>query len=136
LVSVGLLLTKITKTPAGEVKLSTLPQKEIAASPTPGEIITPSPQPSALSLAITSPEDESIVREQKITLKGNTEKNAIVSVVFEEGEMLGEADSEGNFSFEIPLIKGANEITLTASNLEGKETSKTITVVYTTAEVE
>jgi len=88
-----------------------------------------------VALTITFPEDESIINEEKIVLTGETTPEAIISIVYEEGEALGEADENGDFSFEIPLIGGTNEITITAYNLKGEEASKTITVVYTTAEI-
>lgn len=114
-------------------------KEEVTVSPTPAEITNLSPSPissiSPIPLTITFPEDESIVDKDKINLEGKTEPEAIISVIYEEGEALGEADENGEFSFEISLISGANEITVTAYSLEGQEASKTITVVYTTAEI-
>ena len=88
-----------------------------------------------VALTITSPEDESIINEEKIVLTGETTPSAIISIVYEEGEALGEADENGDFSFEIPLIGGTNEIVITAYSLEGGEAGKEITVVYTTAKI-
>jgi len=102
----------------------------------------PSPPPispissiSPITLTITSPQDESIFDKDKLTLEGKTNPEAVVSVIYEEGETLGEANENGDFDFEIPLIGGANEITVTAYNLEGEEATEMITVVYTTAEI-
>lgn len=136
LIAAGVLLGR--KTIRQGIKL--FPRKEeVTVSPTPAEITNLSPSPissiSPIPLTITFPEDESIVDKDKINLEGKTEPEAIISVIYEEGEALGEADENGEFSFEISLISGANEITVTAYSLEGEEASKTITVVYTTAEI-
>ena len=137
LIAAGLLLGR--RTIRDGIKLpSILPQKEEAAVQiTPSELSpAEAPQIPQIFLTIISPEDESIINEDKVALTGQTEPEAIISVIYEEGEALGEADKEGNFDFEIPLIGGANEITVTVYNLEGEEASETITVVYTTAEIE
>ncbi len=132
LIAAGLLLGR--KTIREKIKI--LPKQQTIASPAPSE---PSPSPispiAPITLTILSPEDESIIGENKVTLKGQTEPEAIISVIYEEGEALGEADKDGNFDFEIPLIGGANKITITAYNPEGEEKSETITAVYTTAEI-
>lgn len=135
LIAAGLLLGR--KTIRQGIRL--FPRKEkVAVSPTPAEITEPSPLISPIApitLTILSPEDESIISEDKVTLEGKTESEAIISVIYEEGEALGEANENGDFEFEIPLIGGANEITVTAYSLDGEETTEIITVVYTTAEI-
>lgn len=112
-------------------------------TPPPEPVILESEQPSptevppiaATKLTITSPEDETIVNENKVALEGSTEPEAIISIIYEEGEILDQADENGDFSFDIPLIGGANEITISAYGPEGQQASQTITVVYTTAEI-
>ena len=136
LICAGLLLGR--KSIRQKIKLPQWPPRQMEEAqppaPTKADEISVAPTTSKI-LTITSPEDESIANEEKITLEGKTAPGAIISVVYEEGEALGEADESGKFNFEIPLIGGVNEITVTAYDTEGKETSKTLTVVYTTAEI-
>ena len=106
--------------------------------------ITPTPvleQPptlipvSSLSLEIISPEDESIIEEEKITLEGKTAPESVVVVIYPEGENIVEADKEGNFETEITLVGGANEIKITAYDEEGNQAEKNLTLVYSTAKI-
>jgi hypothetical protein len=87
------------------------------------------------SLSINSPEDNSISSEEKIEVNGVTAPKAIVVVLYPEGEKILEADEEGQFSTEITLAGGANEIKVSAYNQEGNEEQKILTVVYSTAEI-
>lgn len=93
---------------------------------------TPSP---AFSLVITSPEDNFLSDEETIEVNGTTAPKAIVVVLYQEGEKILEADEKGNFSTEINLSGGVNEIKVSAYNQEGSEEQKTLTVVYSTAEI-
>lgn len=105
------------------------------ATPVPEEVApTPTPTPE-LSLVVASPEDNSISEEETIEVSGSTAPGAIVVILYQEGEKILEADSEGKFSTEITLAGGANEIKISAYDEEGNETEKILTVVYSTAEI-
>jgi len=106
---------------------SQVQEKEKAPSPTP-----PPPQ---ISLTITSPEDNSIINKEKIDISGKTSSKATVVITYEEGEKIIEADENGNFTSEITLVGGANEITVSAYDEKGNEASKTLNLVYSTAEI-
>lgn len=94
------------------------------ANPTPANL---------LSLAIISPENESLQDKEKIALSGITAPQAIVAVISENDDLIIEADETGRFDSEITLDAGTNEITVTATNESGEETTKIIDVVYSTA---
>jgi len=98
------------------------------------EETTPTPVPG-LSLILTSPEDNSISSEEKIEVSGLTTPGATVVILYQEGEKILEADQEGSFSTEITLVGGANEIKISAFDQEGNQAEKTLTVVYSTAEI-
>jgi len=110
--------------------------KEAAPEETlaPEVVIEPTPVP-AFSLTVISPEDNSISVEETIEVSGSTTSGAIVVILYQEGEKILEADSEGKFSSEITLAGGPNEIKVTAYDQEGNEAEKTLTVVYSTAEI-
>jgi len=97
--------------------------------------LTPSAPTSSLLLKIESPEDESIVEEEKVVLKGETAPGSVVVVIYPEGENIVEADEGGNFETEITLVGGANEVKITAYDKEGNQTEKNLTLVYSTAKI-
>lgn len=104
-----------------------------AATPTPIVIsITPAPtnQVTNNQLTITSPDDESVVAVDKITVTGKTSPNSTVAILYEDGQTFVTSDAEGKFSVEVPLVGGYNEITATS-----EDSSQTITVTYSTAKI-
>lgn len=108
-----------------------LTQTEETATPT----LVPTPTPAQVfSLAILTPEDESVQNKEKVTVSGTTEPEAQVVVIGEKDEKIVTADSKGKFEAEIVLENGTNEITVSAANEAGDEVTKTISVVYTTVE--
>jgi len=110
------------------------PQKEEPTPiPTP---ITESQTEKKSALIINSPSDNDIIDQDKITIKGTTSPNALVTFLYEkEKEIIITSDTGGNFSQEIELIGGANEIKIVSFDTEGKETNKIISLVYSTAEI-
>jgi len=99
------------------------------------KITSPTPFPTQLSLVITSPEDNSIINKEKINISGKTSSEATVVITYEEGEKVIQTDENGNFSTEITLVGGANEITVSAYDEDGNEVTKTLNLVYSTAEI-
>ena len=99
------------------------------------KIPSPTPVSSQLNLLITSPEDNSIINKEKINVSGKTSPKATVVILYGEGEKIIEADENGNFTSEITLVGGANEITVSAYDQDGNEATKTLNLVYSTAEI-
>ena len=81
---------------------------------------------STLALEISTPQDESVVTSATIVVSGTTEANAVVSV----NGVLVNVDDEGQFSTTITLEEGPNYIEVLASDYEGNETGKSLSVIY------
>lgn len=96
---------------------------------------TPSPTAQEPTLTIISPEDNLLSDKEKIDISGKTTPGATVVILFTEGEKIIEADKQGGFSTEITLAGGSNEIKVSSFDKDGKEISKSITIVYSTAEI-
>ena len=88
-----------------------------------------------ISLVISSPENNALVNQEKIEIVGQTAAQATVTILYEEGEEVFQADEKGEFSQEINLVGGANEIKITAFDAEGNETNKTLNLVYSSVEI-
>lgn len=99
------------------------------------ESVTPTPVPPAISLIINQPQEESIIDKDKTILSGTTDPKAILAILTEKSELILEADEKGKFETEIDLVEGANEITVFAFDEEGDEASRSMTIVYSTAEL-
>ncbi len=117
---------------------SSLIQKDSSLSPTPTPPqVTNSPQPTLkpkgnIPLTIITPEDGEIFNDNEVELKGKTLPEAVVVLIYPEGENIVEADEKGEFVSQIELVGGANEIKVTAYDSEGNKEEEVLTVVYST----
>lgn len=114
--------------------------KQAKVTPSPAATVgtsVPTPTPASTSqLTVTSPEDESISNVATITVSGTTSPKAVVSIVFEEDEIIVEADDKGAFSSKVDLIGGYNTIIVTSTDpITGTETTETRIVTYTTTKI-
>lgn len=111
-----------------------------------GEILSPVPSDNsnseqtnlnsnAQSLSLVSPIDQSIIKEAKTVVSGTTTPLSWVVILTEKKEKVIQADEKGNFETEINLVAGENEIEINSFTNNGQRATKTITVVYSTAEI-
>jgi len=87
---------------------------------------TPTPA-AALSLTVTSPQDEVVVKDAVIRLVGRSSPDAVVSV---NGNIVRSVDIEGNFSTPVTLIEGPNLLEVIATDYRGGQASQVLTVIY------
>ncbi len=100
-----------------------------------GEASTKVDSLSEKSLTIIAPIDQSISSEGKTTITGSNSPLSWVLIMGEKGEKVVQADEKGNFETDLLLVSGENEITVTAIEPNGTEISKTLTIIYSTAEI-
>lgn len=97
------------------------------ATPAPTATETPTPtRPEGFSLEVMEPYDESVVNTSHIPLSGTTTPDAVVSV---NGQIV-EVDEWGSFATVVTLQEGPNIIEVVASDFEGNEESRILTIVY------
>lgn len=101
----------------------------LISSPT----VTPTPSPT---LKIISPKNHQVIFENTVILTGKTEPLAYVSLIWEEDEIIIQADDQGNFSQEIDLIGGDNQINISAANDQDYQEEIIFRLVYTTATID
>ncbi|MFH1243969.1 MAG: hypothetical protein V1487_00120 [bacterium] len=100
-------------------------------------VASPKPEktsPAALFLEITTP-DHSVTKDPSLTLTGKTLPGTYLAILGEKGEYLIIPNELGSFSQSIALIKGANTIKITVYEQNGNKLEKTVSAVYTTAEI-
>lgn len=99
------------------------------------QTVEPTPEPTTHTLSIIEPKNESISENEEITLAGTSSPGAVVTIITQENDYLLTADENGNFSAEIILSGGANEIIVSAFNQSGNKAEQILTIVYSTAEL-
>jgi len=104
---------------------------------TENENITPVPTQveEKLPLTIISPENNALLNQEKLEIVGKTSPKAVVAISYEEGEKIIEADEKGDFKGEITLVGGSNKINVSAFDSQGNEASKSLNLVFSTAEI-
>ncbi len=96
---------------------------------------TPTQTQEKMQLTIISPEDNDLVNQEKVQIVGKTSPGAEVAAAYPDGEKIIEADENGDFTLDITLVGGGNEITISAFDNQNNEISKTLNLVYSTAEI-
>lgn len=109
--------------PAGEAKTPT------------GQSVSPTPKvDSAHGVTVTSPNDGEVTSAEKISVSGATTPGATVAISGGETDVVTVSDGKGQFSAEITLVGGDNEIRIISFRPEGEKAETVLTVVYSTAE--
>jgi hypothetical protein len=80
-----------------------------------------------ISLAIVSPMDGDTLGSTNATVKGKTVASAEVFV----NDVVGKADINGNFSINVALDEGENQIVVSANDANGNAAEQAINVVVT-----
>lgn len=96
------------------------------------EVGQPQNDAAKQDLVITSPEDKTIVDQEKIILKGTATPNAIIVIIAGNQEVIIQAKNDSTFEQEITLQGGINKIKVTTYDSEGNKKEQEITVVYST----
>ena len=89
------------------------------------------PSNSSKLISITTPQDNAVVTDATISLKGTTKPNQNIAIVSESDDILTTSDSNGNFSSSINLINGENTISITVVDDRQSTSSSSITVIRT-----
>ncbi len=97
-------------------------------TPTPTPVVPGvTPTVPALSLVVTSPQDEVVVKDAVLRVLGRTSPDAVVSV---NGKIIRTVDIEGNFSTLVSLVEGPNLLEVIATDYRGGQASQVLTVIY------
>ncbi len=104
------------------------PRAPVAPTRTPTPVVPgATPSTAALSLVVTVPQDEVVVKDAILRVVGRTSPDAVVSV---NGKIVRTVDIEGNFSTLVSLVEGPNLLEVIATDYRGGQASQVLTVVY------
>lgn len=101
----------------------------------PVSITLPTPTPSSsIFLALSSPNDESVVSAKTITVSGNTNPNSVIAITTQTNQQVVTPAQNGNFSATVSIEGGENLIEVTAIAPNGEEKVVKRTVTFSTEE--
>lgn len=98
-------------------------------------LTTPTIAPTKNNLNIFEPQNESVVSNSKIVIKGQTDNNAIIIITTIDSSYSIVADSGGNFDTSININPGINDIKITSISPSDVENNTELFVTYTTAKI-
>lgn len=127
---IGVILGALVAFGIWRANLALLPKKE--AVQTEQQPLATQEEQKTSSLIITQPENNTIVSQDKVTIKGAASPNSTVVILTNLKDYVAETDKDGSFEQEIELEGGPNEILVTSYDEAGNETSQTLTLVYST----
>lgn len=87
------------------------------------------------TLNIFQPQNETVVSDSKLILKGQTDSSAIVIITTPDSSYSVNADSSGNFDTTINLNPGINHLKITSISPADTENNTELFVTYTTAKI-
>lgn len=102
--------------------LGAMGAQNLVITPTP----TQAPPLNQIGLSVTSPVNNAVVTNPKVTVSGHTVPGADVGI----NDMDIKADTNGNFSTTITLDEGENTIDVIASDADGNASEQMLTVTY------
>lgn len=81
-------------------------------------------------LTIDSPADETFLKKPKVTLTGKAPKESLVFIMTEANPFFVDLKEKENFSTEVDLIEGDNNINIKAILKDGREQDLNLTLIY------
>jgi hypothetical protein len=119
-------------------------QSSLNISPTPtitnvqlSTQVTPTPdssQPKS-SIKITSPENNVVASNSKISIKGNSTPNSLIIISTPSKTFNGKTDTNGIFSIDIELDSGVNLIKIDNIDSNDNQDETQLTITYSTAKI-
>jgi hypothetical protein len=115
-------------------------------NPQPTASRTVSPQPSnnpsetpvdtnAHQIIIESPQNESIVTNSKITIKGSTSPQSSLVVTTPTKSYFAAADNAGNFNIDIEIESGVNQVQIDSIDPQDNQATTQLLITYSTAKI-
>lgn len=105
---------------------------KIASPSSNSQPIANNPQNPPDNLSVSEPEDGTISSTEKFTIKGSAKPGSTIAILASLENIIVEAKADGTFEAEVKLDAGVNEIKISSFDSAGKESTQTLTVVYST----
>lgn len=86
-------------------------------------------------ITIDSPENESIVSNSKVTIKGTCNSKSTVIITTNTKNYTTYADNAGNFNVEIEIETGTNQIQVDAIDASDNQSTIKLLITYSTAKI-
>lgn len=96
---------------------------------------TPSPSKTETSINITSPENNAVSTNSKISIKGDSKPNSLIVISTQSKTFSGKSNSNGIFSISIELDSGINLLKISSIDTEDNQDQTELSITYSTAKI-
>jgi hypothetical protein len=93
---------------------------------------SPTPIKQEFGISLANPEENDVLTQTPTLFSGITKPSSWIVISAEEDDYIIKSDEQGEFSQEVELVGGANQINLTAFSNNGESAEKKIIVVFST----
>lgn len=132
---IGLLLGLIVAYGVRSAQVSLENRQSQAKKNTQTTTATASKDNPAHTLFITSPEPNSVIDTDSVTIVGTTTPNSVLSIINDTDFVTAMADTTGNFTGTIELVGGVNTIALKSYNDHGEVAETSFMLIFSTADM-
>jgi len=94
--------------------------------------LSPTPKENN-KVSIIFPQNNSVVTEDKITLKGTAKPGSNIAIISENDDIITTTDASGNYNSIINLINGENQVNVTAIDEKLATSSASIIIIRTSS---
>lgn len=115
-------------------------QNEVIPTPTITDIqlsttTTPAISKTESSINITSPENNAVVSNSKISIKGDSKPNSLIIISTPTRTFNGKSNANGVFSISIELDSGVNLIKISSIDSQDNQDETELNITYSTAKI-
>lgn len=107
----------------------------VSANATPSQPTAKDNEKGEIPLNLVAPQDLLLTKTGKTSIEGKTLANTHILIQSETDTFYLKSDDQGTFSQEVSLSSGSNDLTVTALTDTGESSTKTVSVVYSTATI-
>ncbi|OGY07791.1 MAG: hypothetical protein A2782_01460 [Candidatus Blackburnbacteria bacterium RIFCSPHIGHO2_01_FULL_43_15b] len=111
-----------------------VPAKQVEAtqSPTQNPSLQTEEKVAAGALLVVKPQNNAIVPTSKVSVEGSSTPNSTVVIATNGSEAVLQTSKNGEFTSQVELSGGPNQIKVISFDNNGNESSTSLTVVYST----
>jgi hypothetical protein len=85
-----------------------------------------------IDITLTKYENDDVITESPVTVSGITKPSSFVVISAEDEDYSGVADDKGEFSLDVDLVGGINDLVIKAFNDNGDSKEEDLRLVYST----
>jgi hypothetical protein len=131
----GIVALKNNKSSSGTLSVNNSPTAAVSVSPQPTTDTSNSSGTSNHQITVESPQNDSIVANSKVTIKGSTSPQSSLVITTPSKSYFATADNAGNFNLDIDVDSGVNQIQIDSFDSQDNQATTQLIITYSTTKI-